>query len=88
MKSYLNSIALQIAILKNIQSIEQTIHEEQTPNPEGIKYYRRLRHIFKDIADGMAWRTLKFNRPLLRILSQNNSSGFLKTINLRKTKWQ
>lgn len=79
MKSSLNSIALQIAILKNIQSIEQTIHKEQTSNPEGIKYYRRLRHIFKDIADGIAWRTLGFNRPLLRILSQNNSSGFLKT---------
>ncbi len=82
--SPLKSLALQLAILRNLSKLEISIREQQKVHgmqktDRQLFYMQRLRHIFKDIADGLAWRLLGFNRPLMRILSQNRSSGFLDT---------
>ncbi|WP_425800798.1 hypothetical protein ACHOLT_11670 [Desulfitobacterium sp. Sab5] len=83
-KSPIRSLALQLAILQTLFKIEQVI-ENQTKEQKMAKkdgnviYNQRLRHILKDIADGLAWRLLGFNRPLMRLLSQNKAPGHIKT---------
>lgn len=82
-RSPIESLVVQISIAKTLSEIEKTIgiqkkeygFDKCDPN---LIYNIRLRQIFKDIADGIAWRILGFNRPLMRILSQNKSPGYLK----------
>lgn len=86
-KKYQNSIphgtALQLSLLKTITEIEQTIAEQlsrgYTKRDSNVLFNNRIKRILKDIADGYAWRMLKFNRLLMRVLSQNNSPGNLDT---------
>jgi len=33
--------------------------------------------VFQTITDGIAWRNLKFNRPIIRLMSENNSVGHM-----------
>ncbi|QIB69295.1 hypothetical protein Ami103574_08145 [Aminipila butyrica] len=82
-RSPIDSISIQLAIAKTIMEAEQIIQAQQKEykfqkdNPN-IIFNMRLRHILKEIADGIAWRQLGFNRPLMRLLSQNKSPGYLK----------
>ena len=80
-RSPIDSISIQLAIAKTITEAEQVIQaqlkEYKKDNPNVI-FNMRLRHMLKEIADGIAWRQLGFNRPLMRLLSQNKSPGYLK----------
>lgn len=73
---------IQLSMLENLEVIENRIidlrNKNEIKNTQDIVYLNRVRNIIKDIADGLAWRLLGFNRPLMRILSQNQSPGFLK----------
>lgn len=38
---------------------------------------KQILRILQTICDGIAWRNINFNRPLLRVFSDNDSSGYL-----------
>lgn len=83
-QSPLRSMAFQLSILKTLIESEQTLDKQikehgMNKSDSYFVYNQRLRQIFKAIADGFAWRLLGFNRPLLRILSQNRAPGYIKT---------
>lgn len=83
-QSPLRSLAVQLAILQTLIESEQTLDKQikehrMNKSDSYFVYNQRLRQMFKDIADGFAWRLLGFNRPLLRILSQNRAPGYIKT---------
>lgn len=42
-----------------------------------INAHYQLARILQTIADGIAWRNLKCNRPLMRLLSDNDGPGFI-----------
>ncbi len=42
-----------------------------------IIIYQEWIRIFHTIMDGIAWRVLNFNRPVIRLLSENQGSGFI-----------
>lgn len=81
--SPLRLFELQLNIVETISEIEKKIgiqkkeYNFNKTDPDLI-YNQRLRQILKDIADGLAWKLLGYNRPAMRILSQNKSPGFLK----------
>lgn len=82
-RSPIESLVVQLAIAETLKDIEKTINTQKKEygfqnNSSDIVYNQRLRRIFKDIADGVAWRLLGYNRPLMRLLSQNKSPGFIK----------
>lgn len=84
MHSPIRSISVQLAILQTLFEVEQVIEKQIKEKGMGksdcnVVYNQRLRHILKDIADGLAWRLLDFNRPLMRLLSQNKAPGHIKT---------
>lgn len=80
-RSTIHGVSLQIAILRTLTELETAIGEQlkggSTKYDLKVLYIQRLREIIKDIADGYAWRVLGFNRPLMRFLSQNKSSGYI-----------
>lgn len=43
----------------------------------GLTINKELVRVWQTIADGIAWRALRFNRPILRLLSENQSPGFI-----------
>lgn len=82
--SPIDCIALQLAMMQSISDTEKTIRIQQKEylmnrHDLNVIYNQRVKKILKDIADGLAWRILGFNRPLMRVLSQNQSPGHLKT---------
>lgn len=84
LRSPIHALAVQLALLDTLGKAEKTIREQLSQhkmekNNINVIYNQRIRYILKDIADGIAWRVLNFNRPLLRILSQNRSPGHIKT---------
>ncbi|MNB93515.1 hypothetical protein D3C75_406490 [compost metagenome] len=76
-----HGVSLQIAILRTLTELETAIGEQlksgSTKYDLKVLHIQRMREIIKEIADGYAWRVLGFNRPLIRFLSQNNSSGYI-----------
>lgn len=42
-----------------------------------LMIYQEWIRIYQTIADGIAWRALNFNRPVLRLLSENDSPGHI-----------
>jgi|GEM_PF-2535096 len=42
-----------------------------------INTHYQLVRILQTIADGIAWRNLKYNRPIMRLLSENSGPGFI-----------
>ncbi len=42
-----------------------------------LMIYREWIRIYQTIADGIAWRVLNFNRPVLRLLSENDAPGHI-----------
>lgn len=42
-----------------------------------IIIYQEWIRIFHTIMDGIVWRSLDFNRPIIRLLSENQGSGFI-----------
>jgi len=81
--------ALQMSMLKtlsNFQSKTRVIKKRLSKNlpdtekiflEEKLFIYTEWIRIFQTIADGIAWRNLKFNRPLVRLFSEGNSPGHL-----------
>jgi len=77
-----NHLALQLAILESLEegdaSVSQGRKKERTEGKGQELQNKRNQTIslaFRLIADGIAWRTLKFNRFHLRVLSQARSPG-------------
>ncbi len=81
--------AMQSNMLKDLAGMQQELREYQKKVSEaadeiekkkreksvlGIKQWIRT---LQTIADGIAWRSFKFNRPLLRVMSENKDSGGL-----------
>ena len=77
-------LGVQYTLLDRLSEIETMIQKQEkeyamSKDDSNVVYNYCLRRIIKDIADGMAWRVLGYNRPLMRILSQGQSPGRLKT---------
>ncbi len=79
-------LVLQLMLLKYINRFEETIREregkiqdpivkEKNNLKREIDLSQEIIRILKSIADGIAWRNLSFRRPLLVLLSQNESHG-------------
>jgi len=81
--------SLQIIMLKTLSKWQKYLHQikkdisRTTPEKEKnileqkLLIYTEWIRIFQTIADGIAWRNLKFNRPLIRLFSENKSPGFI-----------
>jgi len=61
-------------ILGNITSKERSFLNEK------ILITKEWIRVFQTISDGIAWRNLKFNRPILRLFSENMPAGHLKQV--------
>lgn len=81
---------LQLHVLEYLSHIEQEIENQKNTNSDysNIKVVslQRIRRIIKDIIDGLVWRILDFNRPLISALSYNNSPGHLKNLTSNEEK--
>lgn len=79
---------LQIGMLKNLPKMQkeasiiraklrsETISEEDKKDLEDKRLiYKEWIRVFQTITDGMAWRVLDFNRPVIRLLSENEGPG-------------
>jgi hypothetical protein len=51
--------------------------KEKEELEERLLIYTEWIRIFQTIMDGIAWRNLKFNRPLIRLMSENIAPGHL-----------
>jgi len=81
--------ALQMSMLRTLSKWQKellTIKKQFLLNPdekekkfleEKMLIYTEWIRVFQTIADGIAWRNLKFNRPVIRLFSENNSPGYL-----------
>lgn len=69
---------LQVKATKTKREIKETKSEKDKSFVEKKLFiFREWIRIFQTIADGIAWRNLKFNRPLIRLMSENNSIGHI-----------
>lgn len=83
MSSPTNHLALQLAILQALEQGDNAVRKGRllVKNPKDSQQHlhnlrnQHLNTAFRSIADGIAWRTLEFNRFHLRILSQARSPG-------------
>jgi len=91
----LNLIFLQLKIVESMSNIEKAIKEgKQKGKNSGLNYdysillHKHLMRIIKVIADGIAWRTLNFDRTFLRVMSEErrySSSVQLSTRSYKNT---
>lgn len=81
---------LQLGMLRNLPKFQgevRLIRDKFKDSSITEKEKKNLRHrlmiyqewirIYQTIADGIAWRVLNFNRPVLRLLSENDSPGHI-----------
>jgi len=75
----LNLIFIQFKLVESISNIEKAIKKGKLKNKNknsdlsydySIFLHKQLARIIKVIADGIAWRVLGFDRPFLRIMSE------------------
>lgn len=81
---------VQMGMLRNLPNFQEDLQkfkiEYKTPDldektkkelEDKIIIYQEWIRIFHTIMDGIAWRVLNFNRPIIRLLSENQGSGFI-----------
>lgn len=81
---------LQLGMLRNlpkfqgeVRSIRNKLKDNSVSEKEKedlehrLMIYQEWIRIYQTIADGIAWRVLNFNRPVLRLLSENDSPGHI-----------
>lgn len=79
---------MQMSMLRNLPKIQGELQKfqaelkDQNLNQEDKKdlehkvlIYQEWIRIFQTITDGIAWRVLNFNRPVIRLLSENQGPG-------------
>lgn len=77
------SIALTLSKLqKTVQEGESLLTTESDERKKKVierrvDTHRQLINTFQTIVDGIAWRAMSFNRPLLRLFSENDSPGHI-----------
>lgn len=62
------------------KELEKTPDEEKKKRAQRVLVHQQWIRVLQTIADGIAWRAYQFNRPLLRVMSENESSGNLKQV--------
>ena len=55
--------------------------KERKRKQKKLLIYKEWIRVLQTIADGIAWRNLRFNRPIIRLFSENNPPGHLNQIN-------
>ncbi len=63
--------------LKKLKIEAVNTEAEKKIKENKLLIYREWIRILQTIADGIAWRNLKFNRPVIRLCSENKSPGYL-----------
>ncbi len=64
-----------------IELAQATTKKGKSQKGKKLLIYKEWIRVLQTIADGVAWRNLKFNRPLIRLFSENNPPGHLNQIN-------
>jgi len=83
--------AMQLNMIRTLSSLEEAVREgkrrlkdgkEENINglEKGLKINVDLIRVLKTIADGIAWRSLRFNRPIIRLLSDGKSAGHINPV--------
>ena len=82
--------ALQSNMLKSLAGFQEELRNAQKEVKEAkdgkskkkaersVLVQRQWIRVLQTIADGIAWRSYRFNRPLLRVMSENSAPGDLK----------
>lgn len=60
-----------------IELVRATAEGKKKEIEQKLLIYTEWIRVIQTIADGIAWRNLRFNRPLIRLCSENKSSGHL-----------
>jgi len=62
---------------KNILKDTKVENEDTKRTKKTLMANKHILRILQTICDGIVWRNVNFNRPLLRVFSDNDSSGYL-----------
>ncbi len=61
--------------LRGLQDAVRHLQSKRDPGEGSLQGARRAAYVLKQIGDGIAWRTLGYNRPAIQVLSMNPRGG-------------